>query len=57
MQNSQQNVSKPNPTTYKKKSYTMTKLDSSQVNKDGSTYANKSMWYTISTKEKINNNT
>ena len=32
-------------------SYTMIKLDSSQGLKDGSTYANQSMWYTIATKE------
>ena len=52
MKNSQQNISKPNPTTRKKRSYTMTKWDLSQVHKDGSTYANQSMWYTTSTKEK-----
>ena len=34
--NSQQNISKPNPTTYKKRSYTMIKLDSSRGQKNGS---------------------
>ena len=35
-----------------KRSYTTTKWDSSQVHKDGSTYANQSMSYTTFTKEK-----
>ena len=48
--NSQQNLSQPNPTTYKKE-YT-TKWDSSQVHKDGSTYTNQSTSYTTLTKEK-----
>ena len=36
----------------KNKTYTMTKWDSSQVNKDGSTYANQSMSHSTLTKEK-----
>ena len=35
-----------------KKLYTMTKLDSSQDDMDGSTHINKLLWYTILTKEK-----
>ena len=37
--NSQQNTSKPNPTTHKKLC-TMAKKNSSQVHKEGSTYTN-----------------
>ena len=36
----------------KKRSYTPTKWDLSQVHKDGSIYTNQSMWYTTLTKEK-----
>ena len=38
-----------------KRSYTITKWDSSQVHKDGSTYANQSTSYTTLTKEKSKN--
>lgn len=41
--NSQQHVSKLNPTTYSKRSYTTIKLDSSQCHKDDSTFANQLM--------------
>ena len=50
--NSQQNISKLNTTTHKKKSYTMTEWDLFQLHKDGSTYTNQSMWYFTSTKDK-----
>ena len=52
MQNSQQNFSQLNPATYKKKSYTTTKLDLSLGHKDGSTYSNQSTSYTTLTKKK-----
>ena len=50
--NSQQNLSQPNPTTYKKDHTPMTRQDSSRVRKGGSTYANQSTSYTTLTKVK-----
>ena len=50
--NSQQNFRQPNTTTYKKRSYTTIKWDSSQFYKDGSTYTNQSTSYITLTKEK-----
>ena len=44
-------LSQPNPTTYQKKLYTMTRLGSSQVHKDGSTYANQSSYTTLARKK------
>ena len=50
--NSQHNFSQLYPTTHKKRLYTMTKWDSSQVHKDGSTYTNQLMSYSTLTKVK-----
>ena len=49
---SQQNISKLNPTTHKKRPYTMIKLDSFQGQKDGSIYTNQLLCHTTSTKDK-----